>query len=82
MSGVEQQPVIRGEIDLLRNYPKTKRDLESRNSRKNDEVRKIARLFGEEYFDGSRQYGYGGFNYHPKYWDQVVRIFIRLSTIS
>jgi SAM-dependent methyltransferase len=73
VASVEQQPVIRGEIDLLRNYPKTKRDLESRNSNKTDEVRKIARLFGEEYFDGDRQFGYGGFNYNPKYWDQVVR---------
>jgi len=40
------------EIDLLANYPKAKRNVESRGQEKTDEDRKIAREFGEEFFDG------------------------------
>jgi ubiquinone/menaquinone biosynthesis C-methylase UbiE len=60
------------EIDLLSNYPKTSRNLEARVVEKNDEIRAIARKFGEEFFDGDRKFGYGGFGYHPKYWSQVI----------
>ena len=28
--------------------------------------------FGEKYFDGSRQEGYGGYEYDPKYWSGVA----------
>ena len=27
--------------------------------------------YGYDYFDGDRKYGYGGYNYNPKYWSQV-----------
>tara|TARA_B100002019_G_C21069369_1_gene498212 strand:- start:47 stop:709 length:663 start_codon:yes stop_codon:yes gene_type:complete len=67
--------MIGKEIDLLINYPKPKRDLESRLEGKSEEVRKIARKFGKEFFDGKRDYGYGGFNYHPRFWEKVVPTF-------
>ncbi|MBI3316261.1 MAG: hypothetical protein HYZ87_04735, partial [Candidatus Omnitrophica bacterium] len=35
----------------------------------------IARRFGKEYFDGDRLYGYGGYNYHPRFWTDTVRRF-------
>lgn len=60
------------EIDLLRNYPKTKRNTQSRNEEKTDNVRAIARKFGEAFFDGERKYGYGGFKYFPRFWQPVV----------
>lgn len=63
------------EVDLLRNYPKTARDLDGRAAEKTDEVRAVARKFGEEFFDGDRMYGYGGFSYNSKYWSPVIPDF-------
>ncbi|MEP7702968.1 class I SAM-dependent methyltransferase [Paraglaciecola sp. 25GB23A] len=60
------------EIDLLRNYPKTNRNTQARSEEKTDAVRAIARQFGEQFFDGERQYGYGGFHYFPRFWQPVV----------
>ncbi len=60
------------EIDLLVNYPKTKRNVEDRGLAKTEEDRCIARTFGREFFDGERRYGYGGFNYQARFWQPVV----------
>lgn len=63
------------EIDLLTNYPKTKRNLEERAAEKTDEERNIARKFGKDYFDGDRKHGYGGFGYNPRFWQPVIPTF-------
>lgn len=63
------------EINLLENYPRTKRNCEERQNVKTPEVQRIARKFGKEFFDGDRQYGYGGFSYHPRFWQPVVPVF-------
>lgn len=63
------------EIDLLKNYPRTKRDTKARGKAKTEEVRAIARQFGEAFFDGDRQYGYGGFHYNPRFWQPVIPDF-------
>lgn len=63
------------EIDLLVNYPKTKRDVKERGSSKTEEDRAIARKFGKEFFDGDRRHGYGGFSYNPRFWQPVVPAF-------
>jgi len=63
------------EIDLLANYPKTKRNLDERAAGKTEEDRAIGRNFGQEYFDGDRKYGYGGFNYQPRWWQPVIPDF-------
>ncbi len=60
------------EIDLLHNYPRTKRDLTQRAAQKTEADRAIARQFGRAFFDGSRDHGYGGFTYHPRFWQPVV----------
>jgi len=60
------------EIDLLRNYPRTQRDLAERESMKTPENRALARQFGKDYFDGSRETGYGGFSYNPRFWQPVI----------
>ena len=65
------------EIDLLINYPKKKRDLDSRLENKSEDDRKIARQFGKDFFDGDRKHGYGGFSYMPRFWGPVVPTFIK-----
>tara|TARA_Y100001936_G_C16003017_1_gene629001 strand:+ start:692 stop:1351 length:660 start_codon:yes stop_codon:yes gene_type:complete len=64
------------EIDLLYNYPKVNRDIKKRVEKKTEDDRRIGRKFGKDFFDGDRKYGYGGLNYHPKYWSKVVDTFI------
>lgn len=64
------------EIDLLRNYPKAKRNVKQRGSEKTAEDRALARKFGKEFFDGDRSHGYGGFNYDPRFWTPVIPDFI------
>ena len=63
------------EIDLLKNYPKTVRDVKSRGVEKTAEDRLIARTFGKDFFDGDRKHGYGGYNYHPRFWQPVIPTF-------
>ena len=63
------------EIDLLVNYPKTKRNLEERVASKTEADRSIARQFGRDFFDGDRNHGYGGFNYFPRFWQPVIPTF-------
>lgn len=63
------------EVDLLINYPKTKRNLEERMASKTEADRAIARQFGREFFDGDRNHGYGGFNYLPRFWQPVIPTF-------
>lgn len=69
--------MIGREIDLLARYPRAQRNLLERLESKSEEVRSVARRFDFEYFDGDRNYGYGGFSYNPKYWSGVVRDFIK-----
>ena len=63
------------EINLLKNYPITKRNLDEALVERTDEVREIARKFDKDFFDGERKYGYGGYNYNPKFWMDVVKDF-------
>lgn len=63
------------EIDLLVNYPRAKRNVEERGQTKTEEDRRIARRFGKEFFDGDRRHGYGGYNYHPRFWQPVIPTF-------
>ena len=63
------------EIDLLKKYPNSVRDLSGRIKNKSQKIRSIARKFGRDFFDGQRKYGYGGYNYHPKFWSDVVLTF-------
>ena len=64
------------EINLMKNYPRTKRDTSERASLKTEEDRLIARKFDFEFFDGDRKNGYGGFNYNPRFWQPVVPDFV------
>ena len=63
------------EINLMDQYPRTKRPIAERGATITDEDRKIAREFGQEWFDGSRNHGYGGYYYNPRFWQSTVRRF-------
>ncbi len=70
------------EIDLMRNYPVSKRNLEKRAASRSEEDRQIARLFGKEFFDGDRKYGYGGYNYNPRFWQPIVPDFQKYYSLT
>lgn len=63
------------EVNLLRSLPKPKRNIEKRQQAKDPEVIKIAKQYGEMYWDGPREYGYGGYTYDGR-WRPVARDII------
>jgi len=63
------------EINLMEGYPKSKRDISGRLTSKTERDKLIAQKFGKEFFDGSRNHGYGGFSYNPRFWQPVVPTF-------
>ena len=60
------------EIDLLRSLPKGKRNVEAREMAKTKEHIRISKHFGQMYFDGPREYGYGGYSYDGR-WQPVAK---------
>ena len=63
------------ELDLMRNYPKPSDRLKNRPVISEND-RDISRRFDQEYFDGDRKFGYGGYSYDKKYWATTVKNFI------
>lgn len=63
------------EIDLMANYPRSKRNVDERGATKTEADRALARKFGKEFFDGDRSHGYGGFSYMPRFWQPVIPTF-------
>jgi ubiquinone/menaquinone biosynthesis C-methylase UbiE len=63
------------EIDLLRSLPKVKRNIDMRQQGKDANVVATAKQFGEMYWDGPREYGYGGYHYDGR-WRSVARDII------
>jgi SAM-dependent methyltransferase len=59
------------EINLLAKYPRAKRNLTARKLGQ-AENRIVARQFGREYFDGTREQGYGGYRYDGR-WLPIAR---------
>ena len=55
------------EINLLRSLPRPKRNLEQRQSAQTAENIAIAREYGQAYFDGPRDVGYGGYRYDGRW---------------
>ena len=60
------------EVNLLRGLPQTKRNIRQRGEAKSPEVVAASREYGELYFDGPRDYGYGGYRYDGR-WVPVAR---------
>jgi len=63
------------EIDLLRSLPKVKRNIQKRAEAKDPATVAIAKQYGEMYWDGPREYGYGGYRYDGR-WRPVARDII------
>ena len=63
------------EVNLLIDLPQTKRNYEKRASEKTEEDRLVARRFDQDFFDGNRRHGYGGYNYDGR-WKPVVKRMI------
>ena len=61
------------EVNLLDRYPRAKRPLQENRSA-SDEYRRVARQFGEAYFDGDRTTGYGGYRYDGRWVPIAERI--------
>jgi SAM-dependent methyltransferase len=61
------------EINLLAHYPRSKRPIDMRASTVTEADRALSRQFGKDYFDGDRKHGYGGYHYHPRFWQATVR---------
>jgi SAM-dependent methyltransferase len=59
------------EVDLLRHYPRAQRKMA--RPRAADPANRLAALkFGAEYFDGTREQGYGGYHYDGR-WIPIAR---------
>lgn len=63
------------EINLLARYPKAKRNVKARLGNK-EENRALALKFGQEYFDGAREQGYGGFHYDGR-WVPIAEDIVK-----
>lgn len=61
-----------GQVDLLRSIPRSRRNVRARAAAKTPEMLAVIRQFGEMYFDGPREYGYGGYCYDGR-WVPVAR---------
>src|SRR5262245_7963684 len=60
------------EIDLLRALPRVRRNIQKRKEAKEPAVVALSKQYGEMYFDGPREYGYGGYRYDGR-WIPVAR---------
>lgn len=63
------------QVNLLRSLPPVKRNIEKRAAAKDPAVVAAAKQFGEMYWDGPREYGYGGYRYDGR-WRSVARDII------
>ena len=60
------------EVNLLKSLPQTKRNIQMRAAAKDPNVIALARQYGQDYFDGAREHGYGGYRYDGR-WLPVAR---------
>ena len=64
------------EINLLARLPKSKRNIQKRHEAQTPENIAISREYGEAYFDGPREVGYGGYRYDGR-WIPIAEDFVR-----
>jgi ubiquinone/menaquinone biosynthesis C-methylase UbiE len=63
------------QVELLRALPKITRNITQRAAVKDPGIVALARQYGEMYWDGPREYGYGGYRYDGR-WRPVARDII------
>lgn len=64
------------EVDLLARLPKTKRNIEKRKEAQTPENIAAAREYGQQYFDGAREVGYGGYRYDGR-WVPIAEDMVK-----
>ena len=64
------------EINLLKSLPKPKRSINERSKKKSKKIIDISRKYGKLYFDGPREYGYGGYYYDGR-WKSVAKDIVK-----
>lgn len=67
---------MRQEVNLLDRLPKSKRNVAARGAAKTPEVIAKSREYGFEYFDGPREFGYGGYRYDGR-WIPIAEDIVR-----
>ena len=72
--------MIAKQLNLLNTFPKTARNIESRKLNK-DINRKLALEFGYEYFDGTREQGYGGYTYDGR-WIEIAKKLVDIFNLK
>ena len=72
--------MIAKQLNLLNTFPKTARNIQSRKLNK-DINRKLALKFGYEYFDGSREQGYGGYTYDGR-WIEIAKKLVDIFNLK
>ncbi len=55
------------EVNLLRRYPRSKRNITKRAEAQSPENIALSRQYGQAYFDGTRDTGYGGYRYDGRW---------------
>ena len=67
------------EVNLLSSLPRGSRNLSARSIAKSKEVIRISSEYGAMYFDGPREYGYGGYYYDGRWKSVAVDIIKHFS---
>ena len=62
------------EVNLMDLYPRSTRNLQERSQASESDA-ELARQFGQEYFDGTRDQGYGGYSYNARFWQATAERF-------
>lgn len=60
------------QVHLLRNLPSSRRNVQARKAGKDPQVVAASKEYSQLYFDGPREYGYGGYSYDGR-WVPVAR---------
>ena len=64
------------ELNLLQRYPRSKRNVQKREAARDEHAIEVSRQYGREYFDGPRDYGYGGYRYDGR-WLPVAEDIVK-----
>ena len=70
------------EVDLLRSIPRPKRNLSQRSESRSQEIIAESKKYGQMYFDGPRDYGYGGYRYDGLWKSVAVDIIEHFNLVK
>ena len=70
------------EVDLLRSIPRPKRNLSQRSESRSQDIIAESKKYGQMYFDGPRDYGYGGYRYDGRWKSVAVDIIEHFNLVQ